>query len=166
MIGTRTDVQFSEGEVNWAMIKYFCSATEDANASYWDPEFARDAWAGVISPPALLVHWLLPAPWRPGQQSGGQIVAPVLGTSVPLPGDTVINVSTEYEYRRPIRVGDRLTMVEELTDVSPEKTTRLGVGHFVTTLATYRDQHGEVVALHTNTLLRFTSPSDERDEQR
>jgi len=41
--------------------------------------------------------------------------------------------------------------------VSPEKETRLGVGHFVQTLETYRRQDGVVVAKSRNTLFRFTS---------
>jgi hypothetical protein len=49
-----------------------------------------------------------------------------------------------------------LTAVEELVSVSPEKRTRLGVGHFVETLETYRRQDGTVVARSRNTLFRFT----------
>ena len=47
---------------------------------------------------------------------------------------------------QPIVEGDLLTVVEELVSVSPEKRTRLGVGHFVETLETYRRQDGTVVA--------------------
>jgi acyl dehydratase len=82
-------------------------------------------------------------------------------TRVPLPGDTVVNISVDYSYLRPVRVGDRLRMVEELIDVSPEKTTRLGTGHFVTTSATFSVPAGaaadEVVATQTNVLFRYRS---------
>jgi len=47
-------------------------------------------------------------------------------------------------------------VVEELVSVSPEKKTRLGVGHFVQTLETFRRQDGTVVAKNRNTLFRFT----------
>jgi hypothetical protein len=40
--------------------------------------------------------------------------------------------------------------------VSPEKRTRLGVGHFVETQDTYSRQDGAVVARNRNTLFRFT----------
>jgi hypothetical protein len=56
----------------------------------------------------------------------------------------------------PIIEGDLLTVVEELVSVSPEKQTRLGVGHFVQTLETYRRRDGTVVARCRNTLFRFT----------
>jgi acyl dehydratase len=156
MVGSKSEVQRSEGPVNWPMIKYFCSSTEDANPSYWDEEFAREQWGGVIVPPAMLVHWLIPAPWRPGAPAGGWLAPPMLRTMVPLPGDTLINVSAEYEYLMPVRVGDWLTMVEELTGVTPEKRTRLGTGHFVSTTATYRNQRDEVVAREASVLFRFT----------
>jgi hypothetical protein len=51
--------------------------------------------------------------------------------------------------------GDRLSVVEEVVSVSPEKTTKLGVGHFIQTLDTFMRDDGTVVALNRNTLFRF-----------
>jgi acyl-coenzyme A thioesterase PaaI-like protein len=73
-----------------------------------------------------------------------------------LPGTTFINAANDVEFLAPIVEGDMLTAVEELVSVSPEKRTRLGVGHFVETLETYRRQDGTVVARSRNTLFRFT----------
>ena len=157
MIGTRSGRRYAEGPVNPAMIKYFCCAVEDGNPSYWDEEFATKQWGAIIAPPAMLVHWLLPAPWHPGERSGGELTPLVLRTQVPLPGDTIINVGVDYQYLRPVRVGDRLSMVEELTGVSELKTTRLGVGHFVDTRTTYYNQHDDVVGIENNTLYRFSA---------
>ena len=39
--------------------------------------------------------------------------------------------------------------------MSPEKQTQLGPGHFVTTLATFRNQAGEIVATNRNVLFRY-----------
>ena len=72
-----------------------------------------------------------------------------------LPGKSVINVGTETEFFRPIKLGEVLNAVDELIDVSDEKTTKLGIGNFVTTKATYRNGKGEVVATNTNTMFRF-----------
>ena len=44
--------------------------------------------------------------------------------------------------------------------VSPEKTTRVGTGHFIETLETYHRDDGAVVAKCTNTLFRFTPVGD------
>jgi acyl dehydratase len=79
-----------------------------------------------------------------------------LATQVPLPGDTLINVSTETEFIRPIRAGERLNVTDEVADVTPEKQTRLGKGHFITTVATFRNEKGAVVAKNTNVMFRFS----------
>lgn len=157
LVGTVRQVSEASGPVNEAMIRLFASVSEDANRSYWDDGFARKQWGGVVSPPSMLVHWVLPPPWSPGEASGGPLAAPILMASVPLPGDTLINISVDYSYLRPVRVGDRLRMVEELVDISPEKTTRLGTGHFITTSATFYVQDDEVVATQTNVMFRYDS---------
>jgi len=154
MIGTTTPVRRGEVEVNEAMIRHFAAMVEDANASYWDDEFATEQWGGVVAPPGMLMTWLIPIEWKPG----GGLPVPLLTARVPLPGDTLVNASNEAEFYAPIRVGDRLEVVEELADVSEAKRTGLGVGHFVTTVSTYSRQDGTVVARNTNVLFRFTTP--------
>ena len=75
---------------------------------------------------------------------------------MPLPGTTFINASNDVEFLTPIFEGDRLNVVEEVVSVSPEKTTRLGAGHFVETLRELlprrrhpgRDEPKHVVPLH------------------
>ena len=153
MIGTTTPIRCGEVEVNDAMIRHFAAMVQDANASYWDDDFAAEQWGGVVAPPGMLMTWLIPIEWKPG----GGLPVPLLTARVPLPGDTLVNASNEAEFFAPIRVGDRLDVVEELVDVSAVKRTALGVGHFVTTVSTYSRQDGSVVARNTNVLFRFTS---------
>jgi acyl dehydratase len=153
MVGMTTPVRTGEIEVNAPMIRHFAAMIEDGNAGYWDDDFAAEQWGGVIAPPALLMTWLIPVVWKPD----GALPVPLLTARVPLPGDTMLNASNDTELFEPIRVGDRLSVVEELVDVSPEKRTALGVGHFVTTVSTYSRQDGTVVACSTNVLYRFTA---------
>jgi acyl dehydratase len=159
MVGVTTPVRVGLVEVNAAMIRHFAAMVRDGNAGYWDEEFARAQWGGLISPPAMLMTWLMPIEWEPS----GAVPTPLLTGQVPLPGRTLINVSNEAEFFAPIRVGDRLNVIEELESVSEEKRTALGVGHFVTTVSTYRRQDGEVVARNTNVLFRFDA--DDREER-
>jgi acyl dehydratase len=79
-----------------------------------------------------------------------------LAIRVPLPGTTFINASNDAEFLTPILAGDVLHVVEELVAVSPEKTTKLGVGHFVETCESFYRDHGTLVATNRNTLFRFT----------
>jgi hypothetical protein len=63
---------------------------------------------------------------------------------------------SEAEFTQQLTYGMRLEKTEELVTVSPLKGTALGTGHFVTTRATIRDQHGDLVATLTNTLFRYS----------
>jgi acyl dehydratase len=134
----------------------FAAMVHDGNRSYWDAEFARQKWGGLLAPPALLMGWLIPPPWVPAQQGSDRRAVASVALRVPLPGTTFINAANDVEFLEPIVEGDLLTVVEELASVSPEKQTRLGPGHFVETLETYRRQDGTVVATCRNTLFRFT----------
>lgn len=152
MVGATTEPRTAATPISGARIQLFASLVRDGNRAYWDAEFAREHWGGLLAPPALLMGWLIPPPWQPG----GRPPAAALSLRVPLPGTTFINAANDVEYLQPIIEGDRLTAVEELVSVSPEKRTRLGIGHFVETLETYRRQDGAVVARSRNTLFRFT----------
>jgi acyl dehydratase len=153
MVGATTPVRFGQVEVNAAMIRTYAALVRDANASYWDEDFARETWGSPVAPPGMLMAWVMPIEWEPG----GAPPSPLLTARVPLPGDTFVNAGNEVEFYAPIRVGDRLNVTEELTAVSEEKRTALGNGHFVTTVSTYRRQDGEVVARQTNVLFRYDS---------
>lgn len=150
-IGRRTEVRFADAPVSWSGVKQFCALVHDGNASYWDPDYAAVRWGGVIAPPASLMTWVMPLEWRPD----GAPPVTRLTAQVPLPGDSFVNASNEVEFLLPVRVGDELSVVEELTDVSEEKSTALGPGHFVTTVTEYRRGDGQLVARETNVLLRF-----------
>ncbi|EUA75199.1 metal-binding domain of MaoC dehydratase family protein [Mycobacterium xenopi 4042] len=93
---------------------------------------------GLLAPPALLMGWLIPPPWLPTGEPRRASIA----LRVPLPGTTFINAANDAEFPLPIVEGDRLTVIEQVVSVSPEKRTRLGVGHFVETLETYTRQDG------------------------
>lgn len=152
MVGAKSEPRTAATPVSGARIQLFAAMVHDGNRSYWDAEFARETWGGLLAPPALLMGWLIPPPWQPtGRPPAASVVL-----RVPLPGTTFINAANDVEFLRPIVEGDVLTAVEELVSVSPEKRTRLGVGHFVETLETYTRQDGAVVATCRNTLFRFT----------
>ncbi|WP_197281335.1 MULTISPECIES: MaoC family dehydratase N-terminal domain-containing protein [unclassified Mycobacterium] len=152
MVGATSEPRTAATAVSGARIQLFAAMVHDGNRSYWDAEFACGKWGGLLAPPALLMGWLIPPPWEPR----GRPPVASLVLRVPLPGTTFINAANDVEFGEPIIEGDVLTVVEELVSVSPEKRTRLGVGHFVETLETYRRQDGAVVATCRNTLFRFT----------
>ncbi|MCV7123158.1 FAS1-like dehydratase domain-containing protein [Mycobacterium lacus] len=156
MVGVASEPRTAATPVSGARIQLFAAMVHDGNRSYWDAEFARHTWGGLLAPPALLMGWLIPPPWKPDEQPAGGPPMASIALRVPLPGTTFINAANDVEFFRPIVEGDLLTVVEELLSVSSEKQTRLGVGHFVQTQETFRRQDGAVVAVSRNTLFRFT----------
>jgi acyl dehydratase len=152
MVGTRTEPRYAGTAVSGARIQHFASMVRDTNPAYWDANFAESVWGGLVAPPALLVGLLMPPPWTP---SGEQPTASI-AIRVPLPGTAIINASNDAEFLIPVVEGDRLSVVEEIASVSPEKQTRLGVGHFIETLETYYRTDEVPVATCRNSLFRYT----------
>lgn len=162
-VGRRSGRRTCEDEVTWAAIKHFCGLVRDANPVYWDEKAARSRFAGIPAPPGMLFVWSMPPLWRPDADAE----APTLATRVPLPGNTVINVTTRSEFLEPVLVGDRLSFEEVVSDVTPEKATALGRGHFITTELVYRNARDTLVARHENVLFRYdaAAPTDRAREK-
>ena len=156
MIGKRTAPRLADAPVSLGRIQQFCAMVQDGNPSYWDEKFADWTWGGLVAPPAMVESWLMPLEWSPTSWTP----EPRLPGRIPLPGRSMINGSNDTTFHRPVWVGDRLSVEEELLSVSDLKQTRLGDGHFVETLSVFRNQDGAVVAEVRNTLFRFTPRSD------
>jgi acyl dehydratase len=152
-VGTKSPPEIARDPVNPAMIRHWCDAMTDANPVYTDPEAAeRSIHGGLVAPPAMLNAWNMPG--LPGRRGGD----PALNTMRLLDDagfTSVIATNSEHEYARYLRVGDRLHGTNELVDVSEEKQTALGRGHFVTSRATYRTADGEEVGRMFFRLLKF-----------
>jgi uncharacterized protein len=141
----------AEFTVNWEMIKIFCTLEEDANPSYWDEDYARRQWGGIIAPPGLLLTWCMSLQWHPKKERQHYFIA----MKIPLPGDTLINVGTSTEFHRHLYLGDQVSVADKLVAISEEKHTRLGIGHFLTTQAEFYNQREDLVAVQTNQLFRY-----------
>lgn len=129
--------------IDRSLVLYYCSLVEDGNPRYWE---------GDECPPGLLMTLGFSPQWAPERLHRDDSL---FAFSVPLPGHHIINASTTTELERRPRIGDHVSIVEEIVSISPEKTTRIGTGVFITTLTTYGDQHGEVIARNTNVLFRY-----------
>jgi acyl dehydratase len=80
------------------------------------------------------------------------------------PGCTAtLAVNATQEYFHPVRYGDTLSITNQIASIGEEKTTRLGNGHFVTTLDTFRNQGGEIAGTHSFTLFMYAPAKSERD---
>jgi len=146
--------------VNEAQIAYFAAMLEDPNENYWDADAAGRRYGGIISPGGMFQTWVFPTPWRPG---GRPEHGPVYALEVPMPGETLINVTTDTTFHAPMRVGDLLTYTDTISSISPLKRTAVGEGYFVTTTTVCRNQDGTDLATNINVVYRYDTvpPSDD-----
>jgi uncharacterized OB-fold protein len=68
---------------------------------------------------------------------------------------SVVATNCDQHYVRPLVPGDHLQVSSTIDAVSGEKTTGLGVGHFITNRLEFTDQHGEPVASMRFRILKF-----------
>jgi acyl dehydratase len=146
--------------VNQPMIRHWAAALQDHNPVYTDPAFAAASrFGGIVAPPLMLQTWTMPTPELTGiAERGG---APTAGAENPL---TLLDdagfiatlaTNSEFEIVRYLRLGEVITSTMELESVSDKKRTRLGPGHFITWVTTYRDEQGAVVGRQTFRILKF-----------
>jgi acyl dehydratase len=137
--------------VNEAMARFWCEMVEDANPIYFDGEYAHSTrLEAPFAPPAMLFTWGMPPVWPEADRSDSAI------SRLSLSGcTTTLAVNATQEYLLPLRYGDTLTITNQIASIGEEKTTRLGTGHFVTTLDTFRNQRSEVAGTHSFTLFMY-----------
>ncbi|GAA3150271.1 bifunctional MaoC family dehydratase N-terminal/OB-fold nucleic acid binding domain-containing protein [Planomonospora alba] len=143
--------------VNRPMIRHWVEAMEDANPVYLDEEAARATGRpGIVAPASMTQAWTMRgyaatrAPGGPGGAYGELLALLDEGGYT-----SVVATDSEFEFHRELVPGDRIGAEEVVESVSAEKSTALGAGRFITTLRTYRDADGEVVATQRWRTLRF-----------
>ena len=142
-------------EVNVPMIRHWCEAMGDTNPVYLDAEAAAASnHGGLVAPPAMLQAWVMAGINGPSRDTDGpyEQLTNLLATR----GFTsVVATNCEQTYDRYLRPGDRLSMVTTITDVSAQKDTALGTGHFITTQQDYVDANGQRVGSMVFRIIRF-----------
>ncbi len=154
LIGKEGKPNIARQPVNEVMISHWCDAMEDFNPNYLDPAYAKKGpHKEIAAPPAMLNAWAMPGLHR-GESSGdpqGSIVnmlddAGYLG---------VVATNSEHIYGRYMKLGDLISGSQKLVDVSPEKQTALGIGHFFTTETEYHNQDGDYLGSMFFRILKF-----------
>lgn len=145
--------------VNVPMIRHWAEAMEDANPVYLDDEAAKATGRpGIVAPASMVQAWTMRGyaatvnPVDDGSSSGFDELVALLAEG----GYTsVVATDSEFEFLRELVPGDHVSVSETVESISPEKKTGLGTGRFVSTMKTYRDENGEVVATQRWRTLRF-----------
>jgi hypothetical protein len=157
-IGTQGPVQIARHPVNGAAIADWCDAIGDDNPIYTsETAAAKSVHGGLVAPPATLDIWDRPGlpAQSPAARSGDDPRSKVLRLLEEAGFVGVVAVNSELEIMRYLRPGDVLQNVQSLEEVSDEKQTALGVGHFVTTRHRYSTDSGEHVGDLLFRILKF-----------
>jgi uncharacterized protein len=161
-VGVQGPVQAARHPVNAPAIADWCDAIGDGNPLYLDEEVAaKSRHGGLVAPPATLDIWDrpgLPAQprWRPAGKPAAEDPRSHVLRELEAAGFVgVVAVNSELEIARYLRPGDMLQNSQVLEDVSEEKQTALGIGHFVTTRQRYETVDGEHVGDLLFRILKF-----------
>jgi acyl dehydratase len=115
-------------------IREFAQAIKDDDPLYFDEDHARREAGGIMPPVTFLQtaqHWDRDGSGRP---------------RVPFDLKRVLHGEQEYEFLKPIYVGDVLTAVSRIADVYEKPGKRGGTMTFAVTETQYTNQRREVVA--------------------
>ena len=121
----------------------FARALGDPNPLYVDAEAAhRGPFGGLVAPPTYPIAFMTQA------MAGGMDTFLELGLNFM----TLVHGEQEFEYARPIRVGETLTLTGRIADVY-EKTGSSGTLDFVVLETEARDAEDRPVFFSRNTLI-------------
>lgn len=145
----------ADDPVNVPMIRHWVEAMGDTNPIYLNDEAARASGReGVVAPAVMLQVWPMKGLKSQGPR-GDDEQSRLLGKLDDAGFTSVVATNTEQEYLRELVPGDHLSTTSFIDSVSEEKSTGLGVGHFVTTRTEFRDQDDELVGTMTFRILKF-----------
>jgi uncharacterized OB-fold protein/acyl dehydratase len=161
----------AKDDVNVTMIRHWAEAMGDHNPAYLDPEWAASSRRGkTIAPPAMMYCW--------GQEGFQAAIA----RSPDAQSDLValfdehgytgtLGTNVKQEYFKEVSPGDHVIMEMTIDNITEQKATARGIGYFFETLATFTDQHGELVGNQRFRVLKFipqveAAPAPATDEQK
>ena len=157
--GMEIDSLVGPDAVNQAMIRHWVEAMGDANPVYVDPDAAAASVHGeIIAPPVMLQAWTMQGIHGNVREAGVVSSNPQTSLLNLLESQGFVGVvatNCDQEYDRMLHLGDHLMTRSVIDSVSEEKTTGLGIGHFVTTRIEYLTLDGEPVGRQLFRILKF-----------
>jgi len=126
--------------IEWSKVREFARAIRDPNPLYFDPELAKKECGGIPVPPTFL-----------------QVAAFWMGAkSMPTANfdlRRILHGEQDFEFLKPVFVGDVLTGTSRIADVYEKEGGRGGKMTFLITEIEYKNQKGETVAFARGTLV-------------
>jgi uncharacterized OB-fold protein/acyl dehydratase len=158
LVGSQGQPLVARHAIGTAAIADWCDAMGDDNPCYTDAAYAASSvHGGVVAPAATLDIWVRPG--LPAQSAAGRRGDDPQSRVIAMLEEAgyvgVVAVNSELEIARYLKPGELLQGVQVLEDVSEEKQTGLGIGHFLTTRTRYSNAEGEHVGDLLFRILKF-----------
>lgn len=167
-----TPTTWGPDEVNTPMIRHWVETMGDTSPIYLDDDAARATGRdGAVAPALMAQVWTMRTfNDKMANNDPSQVWTDLIATLDDEGFTSVVATDSDFEFFTELRPGDRVSLTEVIESISEEKKTGLGVGHFVTTLKTYRrggaaNGHSgddEVVATQRWRTLRFKPKGSEK----
>jgi len=143
--------------VNEAMIRHWCEVLGDANPAYTDVDAAKKSLHGsIVAPPTMLQTWILEGYPMALPSDGPRDKQQELHALFDAQGYTgVVATNCDQGYDRYLVPGDRVHATTLIETISEEKATALGIGYFIETRTTFRDQNDAPVGWMVFRVLKF-----------
>ena len=133
-IGQTTSLTY---EVEKGAIARFAGAVGETNPLYYDEEYARKSrYGAIITPPGFFG-------WPVGQEDSSGDLATLVSALAQAGYRLILDGGIDYEFSRPVRVGDRLTLTTTIKNIM-ERTGKTGKIVFMVRETTYTNQNGEL----------------------
>jgi peroxisomal enoyl-CoA hydratase 2 len=126
--------------IEWGKVREFARAIRDPNPAYFDSESGRKEFGGTPVPVTFLQT---SAFWQTAES------APSLNFDM----RRILHGEQEFEFFKPILVGDTLTGVTRVADLYEKEGGRGGKMTFLVVETTYTNQKNEKVAISRSTLI-------------
>lgn len=127
--------------IEWGKVREFARAIKDPNPVYYDPELAKKECGGIPVPVTFLQT---AAFWQDAESSPG-----MGGFDL----RRILHGEQEFEFYKPIFVGDVLTGQARVADLFEKEGGRGGKMTFLVVETEYKNQRGETVAVARSTLI-------------
>lgn len=142
--------------VNEPMIRHWCEAMGDANPIYTDADAAaKSVHGGIVAPPTMMQAWILKG-YEMALDTEPSDLQEELHAIFNKHGYTgVVATNCDQGYTRYLRPGERIRAQMTIESISQEKATAVGIGHFIETRTSFRDEQDEEVGWMTFRVLKF-----------
>ncbi|WP_343466778.1 bifunctional MaoC family dehydratase N-terminal/OB-fold nucleic acid binding domain-containing protein [Rhodococcus aetherivorans] len=154
---TLTPTTWGPDAVNTPMIRHWVETMGDTSPIYLDDAAARATGRdGAVAPALMTQVWTMRTfTDKMANNDPSPVWTDLIATLDDAGFTSVVATDSDFEFFVELRPGERVSLTEVIESISEEKRTGLGAGHFVTTLKTYRNGDGAVVATQRWRTLRF-----------